>query len=266
MTKEEIRDFIKESVEWLISEDMGCCTLPFDDRLAICVGWLPGYGEEKRDDCIQSENEPDFAINAGIKVYTSDDMRTDYEFINMPYRDNGDVLQTDVSIEPDEDYDKLAEYFLKEYEGMKDLEIDEDGRIIEEDDFEDSYEKIEDESLKEDKTCGGTLSYLFAFYNNSFANVLCEKYPDIANQLIEIAKKEEPMSKFFKKDKAEESCDNKSLKESWEGEDIIDDLIERAQSMYDDGGYGDIDDCVSQAINDGLIYTSDIHALLHHLN
>lgn len=138
-TKKQISKFIKDSVDWLIDEDMGCTTLKLDDRLAICVGWLPGYGKEKRDDVIQSVSEPDFAINAGIKVYTSDDMRTDYEFINMPYYDNGEVLQTDVSIEPDEDYDKLAEYFLKEYDGMKDLEIEEDGRIIEK----------KDESLKE---------------------------------------------------------------------------------------------------------------------
>ena len=58
-------------------------------------------------------------------------MRTDYEFINMPYYGNGEVLATDVSIEPDEDYDKLAEYFLKEYDNMKDLDIAEDGQINE---------------------------------------------------------------------------------------------------------------------------------------
>lgn len=144
-TKKQISKFIKDSVDWLIDEDMGCTTLKLDDRLAICVGWLSGYGEEKRDDVIQSVSEPDFAINAGIKVYTSDDMRTDYEFINMPYYDNGEVLQTDVSIEPNEDYDKLAEYFLKEYDGMKDLEIDEDGRIIEKKQEESCKKLNEDE-------------------------------------------------------------------------------------------------------------------------
>lgn len=130
-TKEELAKALKDAVEWCIDEDMGCVTLKFDDKLGVCVGWLPGYGEEKRDDVIQSKGEPDFAINAGIKVYTSDDMRTDYEFINMPFYDNGDVLATDVSIEPNEDYDKLAEYFLKEYDNMKDLEIEEDGHIVE---------------------------------------------------------------------------------------------------------------------------------------
>ena len=144
-TKEEVAKFLRESVEWLIDEDMGCTTLELDDRLAICVGWLPGYGEEHRDDCIQSKEEPDFAINAGIKVYTSDDMRTDYEFINMPYYENGDVVMTDCSIEPNEDYDKLAEYFLKEYEGLKDLEIAEDGLIVEkQEEVEESVEVKEE--------------------------------------------------------------------------------------------------------------------------
>ena len=162
-TKEEIAQELKKAVEWLIDQDEGCVTIKLDDRLGICVGWLPGYGEEKRDDCIQSKEEPDFAINAGIKVYTSDDMRTDYEFINMPYYENGDVLATDVSVEADDDYMELAEYLLDEYEGMKDLDIDENGLIIVEDEHEvevpsggtehrelSSDYTHEDESLKED--------------------------------------------------------------------------------------------------------------------
>lgn len=146
-TKEEIAQELKKAVEWLIDQDEGCVTIKLDDRLGICVGWLPGYGEEKRDDCIQSKEEPDFAINAGIKVYTSDDMRTDYEFINMPYYEDGEVVMTDVSVEPNEDYDKLAEYLLKEYEGMKDLNIEEDGLIVVE---KESESEVKEESLKED--------------------------------------------------------------------------------------------------------------------
>ncbi|MBR3242270.1 MAG: hypothetical protein IKG72_13025 [Bacillus sp. (in: Bacteria)] len=38
----EVATFIKESVEWLIREDCGCCTHKLDDRLAICVGWPAG--------------------------------------------------------------------------------------------------------------------------------------------------------------------------------------------------------------------------------
>ena len=352
ITKEEIQKFLKDSVEWLENQQEGCTTLKIDDRLAVCVGWLPGYGNEERDDVIQAKDNPDWAINAGIKVWTSDDMRTDYEFINSPYYDSGEVVETDVSLDPSDkenDFEGVARWLYDAYAGIGNLDIEEDGRINGEpapethdfdDDFEDSYEKIEEESLKEDASssfgrystatvaglkkfyndaldvlenydddakvtmhantyridvpfigtyggyieinnpvkedddydeslhedtnCANTLSYLFNFYSNSFAKVLCAKYPDIASKLIDIAKKEEPMSKFFINNKVKESCDKKPIKESWDGENIIDDLIDRAQSMYDDGGYGDIEDCVRQAIDDGLIYSDDILALAQH--
>ena len=149
VTKEEIKQFLKDSIEWLVDEDMGCCTLPIDDKLAICVGWLSGY-DANDSDVIHSKDDPTWAINAGLKVYTSDDMRTDYEFINSPYYDNGEVVSTDVSLEPDANLDELADYFIEEYENLENLEIEEDGRIIE-DNFDDSYEdsEVEEESLKE---------------------------------------------------------------------------------------------------------------------
>ena len=131
---EEVKRFIKDSIDWLKEEDMGCTTLKLDDRLAICVGWLKGYGDEKRDDAIQSEQEPDFAINAGIKVWTSDDMRTDYEYINMPYYDGGEVVETDITLDPADEkdgYEQVAKWLLDQYEDLKDLNIDEDGLIHE---------------------------------------------------------------------------------------------------------------------------------------
>lgn len=216
VTKEEIKQFIKDSIEWLVDQDMGCATLELDDKLAICVGWLDGY-DENDEDVIHSKEEPKFAINAGIKVYTSDDMRTDYEFINSPYYDNGEVVSTDVSIKPNADLDALADYFIKEYESMKDLNMAEDGRIIENDDFDKSYEPMADE--------------------------------------VEVEKEVEVK---------DESCEKKEVKESWEGESIIDDLVDRANSMIKDGGYGDVDDCIRQAIDDGLIYSADIRELADH--
>lgn len=53
-----------------------------------------------------------------------------------------------------------------------------------------------------------------------------------------------------------------SLKESWEGEDAVNDLVERAKSWIDDGE--DLDDAVLAALDDGLIYTSTIRALAEH--
>ena len=127
----EVAAFIKESVEWLIKEDCGCCTHKLDDRLAICVGWSDGYGEEHRDDVIQSKINPSHALNVGIKVYTSDDLRTDYDYINYPYYEGREAIDTDISIRPDEDYEETAEWLLDQYDNtFSKMRFDKDGRII----------------------------------------------------------------------------------------------------------------------------------------
>ena len=76
-TMDNVAKWLKESTDWLIDNQQGCCTLKLDDHLAICVGWSAGYGDEERDDVIQAKDDRDYAINAGIKVWTSDDLRTD---------------------------------------------------------------------------------------------------------------------------------------------------------------------------------------------
>ena len=63
-------------------------------------------------------------------------------------------------------------------------------------------------------------------------------------------------------DEYDEGLKSKSVKESWEGESIIDDLIDRAKSLIEEGH--DADDAVSEAIDEGLIYTDDIFALAQH--
>lgn len=136
----EIAKFLKDSVEWLIEQDEGCSTYKLDDRLGICVGWQDGYDPED-ELAIHSATSPQYAIVAGIKVYTSDDMRTDYDWINYPYFANGEVMDDSVTIEPTENYDKLARYFSKEFDAMKDWEIEEDGLVIKSDDGEEEVEE-----------------------------------------------------------------------------------------------------------------------------
>ena len=123
-----IAEYIRKSVRWLKSSDCGCCTYELDDRLAICVGWLGGFDSDA-DYVIHSKTEPEYAIVAGIKVHTSDSMRTDYEWINAPYSDDdGEVWDTTCYIAPKENYVQLAKYFAENYEEMSDFDIDESGR------------------------------------------------------------------------------------------------------------------------------------------
>ena len=145
--KKEIAKFVKESVEWLIEEQQGCCTYRLDDHLAICVGWSAGYGDEPRTDVIQAKDSYDWGINVGIKVWTSDAaMLTDYDWINFPYYDDGEVLDMGLAIAYKDDiadgllesvdYGPLAESLLRWYKEVEDLVLADDGRILEDDRYD----------------------------------------------------------------------------------------------------------------------------------
>ena len=125
-----LSQWLKSSVDWLVDHQAGCCTYKLDDHLAVCVGWSAGYSNEPDESVIQAIDDLTYAVNVALKVWTSDDMRTDLDYINAPYYKNGDVVDIEVSVSEDENYDKLAEYFLEEYKGLKDLEIRDDGLII----------------------------------------------------------------------------------------------------------------------------------------
>lgn len=130
-TIDNVAKWLEESKNWLIDHQSGCCTLKLDDHLAICVGWSGGYGDEPREDVIQAIDNLDYAIVAGVKVWTSDDMRTDFDFINFPYKEDGDVYNDAMSITEDEDFDWLAEVLITDYEALEELEISKDGLVKE---------------------------------------------------------------------------------------------------------------------------------------
>lgn len=134
--KNEVAKFIKESVEWLVEEQQGCCRYQLDDHLAIYVGWSAGYGKELRDDVIQAKDDPDWGINVGIKVWTSDYMQTDFDWLNFPYYDDGEVLDMSESIVPHEDYRQIADVLLKWYDEVKNIVLADDGRILEDDRYD----------------------------------------------------------------------------------------------------------------------------------
>lgn len=127
--RNEIAKFIEESVEWLVKEKQGCWRYQLDEHLAIFVGWSSGYGNEKRNDVIQDEDALDWGINVGLKVWTSDYMLTDYDLVNFPYEENGDVLDMGLSVAPNDNYEYLAESMLEWYDEVKDFEMDRSGKI-----------------------------------------------------------------------------------------------------------------------------------------
>lgn len=126
----KIAQFIKESVEWLVENQQGCCRYQLDDHLAIFVGWSGGYGKELRNDVVQAKDDHDWGINAGIKVWTSDYMQTDYDWLNFPYYKDGDVLDMDCAISPYEDYERVAKHLMNMYNEVKEFDMTDGGMIL----------------------------------------------------------------------------------------------------------------------------------------
>ena len=128
----KVEKFLKKSVEWLKSQDSGCCEMDcpgVEGDLKVVVGWSGGYYDYD-DTVIHSKSEPSFAINAAIKInagYMETDFDMDYNFL---YFEDGDTCDVSVSIDPDEDYRATAEYLLDEAEALDKFEYEEDGKII----------------------------------------------------------------------------------------------------------------------------------------
>ena len=69
-----------------------------------------------------------------------DDLQSDYDFDwFMPYEEDGDAWDTESEFYKEEDFLKRASEIMSEYEKMKDLEIDEEGRIIKSEKVEESF-------------------------------------------------------------------------------------------------------------------------------
>lgn len=127
----EVATFIKDAVEGLKAGKATNYRKKLDDRLAIFVGWSAGFDADD-EAVIHSVENPEFAIVAGLKVWTSDDMWTDFDWINFPYRADGEVIDISETISPSFDADKVAKYLLDSYEELKGKEISEDGEILNE--------------------------------------------------------------------------------------------------------------------------------------
>lgn len=106
----------------------------------------------------------------------------------------------------------------------------------------------------------------YSFYDeNDTWNEFLDKLAKIYHSIVPKIKQLESNPKYRAKEVYGESVVSKSkkhLKETWEGEDVIDSLIERAKGWIDDGE--DLDYAVDRALDDGLIYTSDIRKLANH--
>lgn len=139
----KIAKFIEDAVNGLKNGEATNYRYKLDDRLAIFVGWSEGFDEDD-ETVIHDEEDPEYGIVAGVKVWTSDDMWTDFDYLNFPYYENGEVLDYMTSdISPNENYTATANILISLYDKIKDLDIDKDGKILED------TEEIEEDLSKD---------------------------------------------------------------------------------------------------------------------
>lgn len=138
----KIAKFIEDAVNGLKNGEATNYRYKLDDRLAIFVGWSEGFDEDD-DSYIHSEESPDWVVVAGIKVWTSDSMWSDFDSLNYPYyEDSGDVVDVTYIISPEENFAQLANELLSDYDEIKDLVITKEGKVVEHDDEEEGPYKI----------------------------------------------------------------------------------------------------------------------------
>ena len=127
--------FIKESVEWLLSQECGCCTIRLTATTQLAVGWENGF-DPKDPSVIHSKSEPTWGICVGIKSIDGDDLKTDFEWLTTPYAADGDnegevFSNLETSISPEEDYEKTFEYLIGEYGSLlKEYNVLKDGECF----------------------------------------------------------------------------------------------------------------------------------------
>ena len=128
LDKKEVAQWLKDDVETLkANQDYVGAWHLLDNGLALTVLWEPGWGDEKRDDVIQAEDNLDYGLCAGIMIYNKFDTPDGW---NSPFdAETGEIICETTGILPEEDYEHLAEVMIEDYNRIKDADISNDGAV-----------------------------------------------------------------------------------------------------------------------------------------
>lgn len=115
----KVANFIEQSVKDLTTTGYTNSRFILDDTFAIYVGWSDGYDDKEILDYeLYKEDSPTWRINAGVKVRNDADW-ADYDYLDFPWSPDGEVWDTGVTINKNEDYNSIAEYLISQYEEIK---------------------------------------------------------------------------------------------------------------------------------------------------
>lgn len=124
-TKRDLQDWLKGEVEFLRDNEnysgsyfkLNNSSIYETEDLAAVICWESGFGEEHRDDCIQSEEEPDYALCVGVKIYNPSDTCDAWD---APIdEDTNDILCDTISLDESDITDKfshIADFIINSYE------------------------------------------------------------------------------------------------------------------------------------------------------
>ena len=87
-----------------------------DKPFAIIGGWADGFADDYADIMCISKADPNYAMCVKIAINEGPYAYTDFEIMNMPYDEEGNVDDTEVALEWDDDPEEAARWLLCEWE------------------------------------------------------------------------------------------------------------------------------------------------------
>lgn len=118
------KDMLKKLTEWIedlkeAAKDDNCFSIAWfketeNEPFSIIGGWMEGFSEDYSDLICVSKSNPKYAMCVKIAVNEGPYAYTDFEVMNMPLNKEGDVDDTCIALEYDDDAESLATFLLTE--------------------------------------------------------------------------------------------------------------------------------------------------------
>lgn len=126
MNTKKLAEWI-ESLKKAAKEDNDSVIFWFDDtkesKLSIIGGWMEGFSESWDELLCVSKKNPKYAMCIKIAVNEGPYSYTDFELMNCPENSEGEIEDTCIALEYEDDAEELAGFFDMEFERlMKELE------------------------------------------------------------------------------------------------------------------------------------------------
>ena len=99
-------------VDWFPNTD--------DSLFSIVGGWQDGFNPKEADLFCQSKSNPTYCMCIKIIVNEGPYAYCDFETLNMPMSEDGEVDDNCIALEWEDDPEKVAEFFMIEWEQLMD--------------------------------------------------------------------------------------------------------------------------------------------------